>query len=591
MEEFLSTLKETSDALYQSIPVCEAAAWKLALDEDGLKAYISKTGSTRSEFTAEVELKRACEAVKDYTTVKNWDPSFERHDFVMPVDLNTHIARRTFNFSGRFPVDFVYFTKEVEEESGVVLMGQSLAPPGFPEAIPPYTRGELNQYHFILRRVDDTHTKIIVVYSVELPIDLPEDVGAALQDEDLRAAKRIGLFAQTWTPFLGAEVLKADALAVENIPAQWEVLYNEGGVVGARSPGMESVVSQGNVNGSVAQVLAFLKDPLSVNSYLPYCLSCTLIEAHQPKIQVQQRIFAPGPDAKFEYIYYTRLFELEDGSAVLVGKSLEHRDYPIGQNHRGEFLNHSYILRKVNDTTTRLTVLFRLNPKFIGPLDIVRIVQTEDGKTVERINAGLGKYIDQLTPLLTPLMNIAKEEVLKAVSEYHGYEKLAGEGSVQGFRSPDCKTVVSIGELEFSLETIKSFLTNPNHLSKWNPGLREEQVVAFIDNDTALHHRVVEVPTLPDVEIFFVTREYEESKDVVLLVSRSIDLPVVPKIKEGNAEVKFSNSSFYLQRVSPTTTNVAMVLNIIHPFEVEPSLLKTIQTGDSLRVHIISSLI
>lgn len=587
MEEFLSTLNETSDALHQSIPVCETAAWKLALDEDGLKAYISKTGSTRSEYTAEVDLKRVCEAVKDYTTVKSWDPSFERHDFVMPVDLNAHIARRTFNFSGRFPVDFVYFTKEIEEESGVVLMGQSVVPPGFPEAIPPYTRGELSQYHFILRRVDDTHTKIIVVYGVELPIELPEDVGTALQDEDLRAAKRIGIFAQTWTPFLGAEVLKADVLAAENIPEQWEVLYNEGGVVGARSPGMESVISQGNVNGSIAQVLAFLHDPLSVNSYLPSCKSCTLIEVQEPKIQVQQRIFAAGPEAEFEYIYYTRMCELADGSVVLVGKSLEHPDYPIGQRIRGEFLNHSYILRKVNDTTTRLTVLFRINPKLIVPLDVVRHVQTEDGKTVERINAGLGNYVDKLSPL----MNEAKAEVLKAVSEYHGYEKLAGEGSVQGFRSPDCKTVISIGELEYSLETIKSFLANPNNLAKWNPGLREERVVAFIDQNTALYHRVTEVPTLPDVEVFFVKREYEESKDVVLIINRSIDLPVVPKVKEGNAEVKFSNYSIYLQRVSPNTTNVALVININHSFEVEPSLLKTIQTGDSLKVHIISSLI
>jgi hypothetical protein len=585
MEEFLSTLNETSDALHQSIPVCETAAWKLALDEDGLKAYISKTGSTRSEYTAEVDLKRVCEAVKDYTTVKSWDPSFERHDFVMPVDLSAHIARRTFNFSGRFPVDFVYFTKEIEEESGIVLMGQSVVPPGFPEAIPPYTRGELSQYHFILRRVDDTHTKIIVVYGVELPIELPEDVGRALQDEDLRVAKRIGIFAQTWTPFLGAEVLKADVLAVENIPEQWEVLSNEGGVVGARSPGMESVISQGNVSGSIAQVLAFLHDPLSVNCYLSSCRSCTLIEVHEPKIQVLQRIFTVG--LEFEYIYYTRLFELEDGSVVLVGKSLEHSDYPIGEKVRGEFVNHSYILRKVNDTTTRLTILFRFNPKLIVPLDVVHSVQTEDGKTVERINAGLGNYEDKLTPL----MNEAKEEVLKAVSEYQGYEKLAGEGSVQGFRSADCKTVISIGELEYSLETIKSFVTNPNNLSKWNPGLREEQVVAFIDQNTTLYHRVTEVPTLPDVEVFFVKREYEESKDVVLIVSRSIDLHVVPKVKEGNAEVKFSNYSFYLQRISPTTTNVALIMSIIHPFEVERSLLKTIHTGDSLKLHVISSFI
>lgn len=587
MEDFVSSLKDTGESLHQSIPVCETAAWKLVLDEGGLKAYLSKTGSTRSEYIAETALQQVRQAIQDYTTVQHWDPSFQRHSFVMPVDPSAHVARRTFNFSGRFQVDFVYFTKEIEEESGVVLMGQSVVPPGFPETIPPYTRGELNQYHFILRKVDETHTKIIVVYGVDLPIELPEDVSAALQDEDLRAAKRIGQFAETWTPFLGAEVLKADVLAMEQIPEHWEVLSNEDGVVGARSPGMESVVSQGDVNGSVAQVLAFLQDPLSVSSYLPACLGCVLIEAQEPKIQVQQRIFAAGPDAQFEFIYYTRIFDLEDGSVVLAGKSIEHNDYPMGKSIRGEFLNHSYILRKINDTTTRVTVLFCINPKVIVPLEVVRTVQTGDGQTVERIKAGLGNHADRLTPL----MDEAKEEVLKAVSEYSGYEKLAGEGSVQGFRSHDCKTVISIGELEHPLETIKTFLINPDHLSKWNPGLMTQRAVAFMDQHTTLYHRVTQVPTLPDIEVFFMAREYEESKDVVVLVSRSVDLPVVPKAKEGNAEVKFRNYSFHLQRVSPTSTMVALVININHPFEVEPALLKTIQTGDSLKVHLISSLI
>ena len=593
MEEFVSSLKDTSEALHQSIPVCETAAWKPVLDEGGLKAYLSKTGSTRSEYIAAAALQQVRQAVQDYTTVQYWDPSFQRHFFVMPVDQSAHVARRTFNFSGRFQVDFVYFTREIEEESGVVLVGQSVVLPGFPETIPPYTRGELNQYHFILRKVDETHTKIIVVYGVDLPIALPEDVGAALQDEDLRAAKRIGQVAETWTPFLGAEVLKADVLAMEQIPERWEVLSNEGGVVGARSPGMESVVSQGDVNGSVAQVLAFLQDPLSVSSYQPACQSCVLIEAQEPKIQVQQRIFAAGPDIQFEYIYYTRIFDLEDGSVVLVGKSIEHKDYPIGENIRGEFLNHSYLLRKVNDTTTRVTVLYCINPKLVMPLEVVvplelmRTVQTGDGQTVERLKAGLENHVDRLTLL----MDEAKEEVVKAVSDYLGFEKLAGEGSVQGFRSHDCKTVISIGELEHPLETIKAYLTNPSHLSKWNPGLMSQRVVAFMDQNTTLYHRITQVPTLPDIEVFFMAREYEESKDVFMLVNRTVDLPVVPKAKAGNTEVKYGNYSFHLQRVTATATMVALVINIIHPFEVEPALLKTIQTGDSLKVHTLSSLL
>ena len=586
MEDFLSQLGETSDALYQSIPVCETAGWRQVIDEGGLKAFISKTGSTRSEYTVEAGIVQVREAVKDYTTVKNWDPSFEKHEFVMPVNTDTYVARRCFNFSGRYPVDFVYFMKEVKEESGVVLMGQSVVPPFFPPTIPPYTRGELTQYHFILRKVDDSHTKIIVVYGVELPIELPEDVSTALQDEDLRAAKRIGDFARVWTPYLGAEVLKAEALAIENIPESWEILSNENGVKGARSIGLESVVSQGVLHAGVNQVLTLLQDPMSVNTYLPYCASCKLISAHEPKIQVMQRLYIAGEDDKFEYIYYTRVFPLEDGSYIIVGKSLDHPDYPVGKSFRGEFLNHSYILRKVSETETKVTVLFRINPKMIAPLEFVRDVQEFDGRTVERMSVNRGNYM-----MVMDMMEMSKAEVMKVVGEYSSYEKLAGEGPVQGFRSADCKTVISIGELEHPLEAVKAAITNPANLPKWLPGHKEESVVAFMNYHTTLYHRVLAVPSLPDVEAYFVQKEYEESKDLVLLVCRSVDLPILPRVKQGNVEVKYMNFSFYLQRVSPTTTNVALIINVVHPFEIDPTTLRAIQTGDALKVHVISSLL
>ncbi len=186
-----------------------------------------------------------------------------------------------------------------------------------------------------------------------------------------------------------ADSLRSEALRIEQGCRDWEVLAEEEGVLGLVSPDHITVCSIGEVAVGITTVYAFINDSSQMFKWTHAVSSQELLISLDANTDIMHRIYtAQDPTIPpYDFVYFTRRTREVNSSLTEVGCSIAYSGAPkpAANTIRGELLNTSYILRKLTDSTTRITWIRSIDPK--GQLDPekVRILQTEDSLTVLRI--------------------------------------------------------------------------------------------------------------------------------------------------------------------------------------------------------------
>jgi len=186
-----------------------------------------------------------------------------------------------------------------------------------------------------------------------------------------------------------ADQLRSEALRIEESCRDWEVLAEEEGVVGSVSPDQLAVCSQGEVAVGITTVYAFINDSSQMFKWTHAVDSQEVLVSLDANTDVIHRVYTAKDSSipPFDFVYFVRRTRETNSSLTEVGRSLTYpaAPKPAANTIRGDLLANSYVLRKLSDSSTRITWIRSVDAKGQVTPDRIRSIQTEESLTVLRI--------------------------------------------------------------------------------------------------------------------------------------------------------------------------------------------------------------